>query len=156
MNKEIQSISSNLRNTLEGEPWFGRPVYSILHEIDPALAYQKPNEQAHALTDLLYHMINWAAFTLSRIEKDRETGTGVFEKNDWREIDPAVHNWEKGLAEFIYLHNQILHKLSEKNDDFLNEKVDNRKYDFRFLLNGLIQHNIYHLGQIAYIKKMLE
>jgi hypothetical protein len=32
--------------------------------------------------------------------------------------------------------------------------VDERKYNFRKLLHGLIQHDIYHLGQIAYIKKI--
>lgn len=33
MNKEIQSIIRNLENTLDGEPWFGRPVYAILREV---------------------------------------------------------------------------------------------------------------------------
>jgi len=31
----------------------------------------------------------------------------------------------------------------------------NREYNYRFLLNGLMQHNIYHLGQIAFLKNLL-
>jgi len=45
--------------------------------------------------------------------------------------------------------------LEKRDDEFLKEMVDYRKYDFRFLLNGLMQHNIYHLGQVAYLKKLL-
>ena len=52
-------------------------------------------------------------------------------------------------------HQHIIALLQTKDDEFLKEIVDYRKYNFRFLLNGLIQHNIYHIGQIAYIKKIL-
>ncbi len=155
MNKEIQSISHNLQAVLNGEPWFGRSVYEILNEIDSSKAYQKPNENSHSLIDLLYHMITWAEFTLKRIERDQAYDLKTAEELDWRVIDPALHTWENGLAELVYLHKQILLKLSAKEDSFLNEKVDFRTYDFRFLINGLIQHNIYHLGQIAYISKMM-
>jgi hypothetical protein len=34
--------------------------------------------------------------------------------------------------------------------------VPTRSFNYRFMLNGLLQHNIYHLGQIAYVKKQLD
>jgi hypothetical protein len=51
---------------------------------------------------------------------------------------------------------QIVTVLETKNDAFLSETVRKRKFNYRFMLNGLIQHNIYHLGQIAYISKLLK
>jgi hypothetical protein len=59
------------------------------------------------------------------------------------------------LQEFRKIHTGIVEQLKTKDDSFLKEIVDYRDYNFRFLLNGLIQHNIYHIGQIAYIKKLL-
>ena len=79
-----------------------------------------------------------------------------FEKLDWRTIDPKVHTWEKGLKEFKKIHKEIVELLNQEDDAFLKGVVDYRDYNFRFLLNGLIQHNIYHLGQVAYVKKLLE
>ena len=155
MNKELQSIIRNLQNTLTGEPWFGRPVYAILDEIDPSIATKKPNDNSHSLIDLLYHMITWAEFTLKRIEGDKETDLKASEELDWRTIDPKKHSWEKGLNEFKSIHTRIIEKLNSRDDEFLKEVVDYRNYNFRFLLNGLIQHNIYHLGQIAYLRKLL-
>ncbi|MEI9910096.1 MAG: DinB family protein [Bacteroidota bacterium] len=155
MNKEIKSIIRNLQNVNAGEPWFGRPVYELLEEIDPSIVYTKPNNNSHSLIELLYHMITWAEFTLKRIEGDKEQDHAAFELMDWREIKPAVHTWEKGLKEYKKVHNTIVALLENKDDDFLKEIVDYRKYNFRFLLNGLIQHNIYHAGQVAYLNKLL-
>jgi len=155
MNKEIQSIIRNLENTLDGTPWYGRPVYAILREVDSSIAYKKPTVDSHSLIELLYHMLTWAEFTLKRIEKDDINDLAAFEKLDWREIDLQIHDWDEGLAAFIATNQQIIALLHTKDDSFLNETVDYRQYDFRYLLNGIIQHNIYHLGQIAYLKKLL-
>ena len=154
MNKEIQSIIRNLENTLDGDPWFGRPVYAMLREVDSSIAFKRPTAESHSLIDLLYHMLTWSEFTLKRIEKDRINDLAAFEKIDWREIDPKVHDWDEGLAAFIATHQQIMALLQTKDDSFLKEIVDYRQYNFRFLLNGLIQHNIYHLGQVAYLRKL--
>lgn len=156
MNREIQSIIRNLENTLDGTPWYGRPVYAILREIGPDIAYKKPVPGAHSLIELLYHMLTWAEFTLKRLEKDVVNDLDAFEKLDWREIDPMLHDWDDALAAYIAVHQQIIAHLQNANDDLLKEKVDYREYNFRFLLNGLIQHNIYHIGQVAYLKKLLD
>lgn len=156
MNKEIQSIIRNLENTLEGTPWYGRPGYVLLEEIDAKIVYTKPNKHSHSLIDLLYHMITWAEFTLKRLEEAKEPDMVAFEELDWRMIDPKTHTWKKGLASFKSTHKKIIQLLKKKDDAFLKGIADYRKYNFRFLLNGLIQHNIYHIGQIAYLKKLLE
>jgi uncharacterized damage-inducible protein DinB len=155
MNKEIQTISSSLQNILNGHPWFGRPLYEILEEVDKSKIYINPNNNSHSLIDLLYHMFTWAEFTQKRIEKEGIPDMAAFEKTDWRKIDPAIHTWQKGLASLKTSHNKIIELLQTKDDSFLEEKVDYRKYNFRYLLNGLIQHNIYHLGQVAYLSKLL-
>jgi len=157
MNKELQSIIRNIENVNNGEPWFGRPVFALLEEVDESIAFIKPNDNSHSCIELLYHMITWAEFTLKRIEKDDINDMAVFEKLDWREIDPQIHGWAEGLKQFKEIHAAIIRLLKEKGEDdkFLEEIVDYRNYKFRFLLNGLIQHNIYHAGQIAYVVKMV-
>lgn len=155
MNKEIQTIISQLEDVLSGQPWYGKPVYEILGEIDESKIYIKPNENSHSLADLLYHMVTWAEFTQKRIEKKPIDDMAAFEETDWRKIDPAIHSWQKGLDALKAAHASIIEHLQIRKDIFLEEIVDYRKYNFRFLINGLIQHNIYHLGQIAYLSKLL-
>lgn len=155
MNKEVQSIVKNLQNVLDGNPWFGRPVYSILNEIHPVMVYTRPGEKSHSIIELLYHIITWAEFTVRRLQKEKENDPQGFEGLDWRLIDPHIHTWANALREFKMAHDKIIELLQDKEDQFLSEMVDYREYNFRFLLNGLIQHDIYHLAQIAYAKKLL-
>jgi uncharacterized damage-inducible protein DinB len=156
MNNEIQFIRTTLQGVLEQQPWFGRSVYSVFGEIVPAKAFVKPNNSgAHSLIELLYHMNTWALFTQKRLERSTELDVKETEALDWREMNPAIHSWEKGVEEFTTIHSSILEILNEADDSLLNETVDYRKYNFRFLLNGLIQHDIYHLGQIAYVKQLI-
>ena len=152
---EVQSIIRNLENTLDGSPWYGRPVFAVLREVDSSVAYKNPAPGAHSMVELLYHMLTWVEFSLSRMEKNDARDVSAFKKLDWREIDPKLHDWDEGLAALIATHQQIIALLHTRNDAFLDETVYEQNYNFRFMLNGLIQHNIYHLGQIMYIKKWL-
>jgi hypothetical protein len=36
----------------------------------------------------------------------------------------------------------------------LRERVPGKKYDFYFMLHGVAQHELYHAGQIAILKKI--
>lgn len=155
MNTEIKSIIRSLESSLDGEPWFGRPVYALLREVKESVASVKPNKDSHSLIELLYHMNTWADFTLKRIQKDHINDMAAFDKLDWREIDPLIHGWEEGLSLFIATNQHILALLGNLDDKFLDEKVEYRDYDFRYLLRGYIDHNIYHAGQIAYLNKLL-
>ncbi len=155
MNKEIHSIIRNLQNVLNGEPWFGRPVFAILNEINSAIVYKKPNANSHSLIELLYHMITWAEFCLKEVEKSDKKLIEEIESRDWIQIEPSKHTWAKGLDELKNIHDRIIEALEPKEDEWLKEKVSLRNFNYRFMLNGLIQHDIYHLGQIAYVKKLL-
>jgi uncharacterized damage-inducible protein DinB len=155
MNKEIAAIIRKMKSVNTGQPWFGRAAFVILDEVDPAKAMLRPGNAGHSMTDLIYHMNTWADFTLKRIEGDKIKDMGAFEKLDWRKIDPRIHSWKKGLKEFKKVQQEIMRILQTKDDAFLEQKVDYRTYNYRFLLEGMIQHTIYHLGQIAYLHKML-
>ncbi|HEY1869684.1 MAG TPA: DinB family protein [Chitinophagaceae bacterium] len=155
MRKEVEYIVTTLHSILQDKPWYGQPIMKILQVEDSSILYKKPNENSHSLIELLYHMNTWAEFTLKRLVKDEEKNLEAFEKLDWREIDPIEHTWEKGVAQFKVTHDLIIELLESKDDTLLSEKVDGREYNFRFLLHGLIQHDIYHAGQIAYVKKLL-
>ena len=97
-----------------------------------------------------------AEFVLSSLENRTVEEMKAIEANDWRTIDLKVQTWKKGLEQLKATHKKIIEILDQKTDDsFLSDIVPLRKYNFRYMLNGLVQHNIYHLGQVAYVKKML-
>lgn len=155
MNKEILYITAQLKDAFEGDPWFGRNAKSLLAEIDEEIAFDKPNQQ-HSILQLVWHMITWREFVISRLKKDETKELHYFETNDWRILDHTHKTlWHQGLQRLYETQDELIEIIGKKDDDLLNDIVEERNYNFRKLLNGVLQHDIYHLGQIAYIKKLL-
>lgn len=155
MGKEINAIVKQMQDVLSGGPWYGKAVLIMLDEVSKENVYKKTNENSHSLIELLYHMVTWAEFTQHRLEKTRDMDIKAFEALDWRKTNPEIHTWNNGIAQFTAATNKTIEILKVSSDDILEEKVDFREYNFRYLLNGIIQHNIYHIGQIAYLNKLL-
>lgn len=155
MNAEIQQIIRALQEVLNGEPWYGKSFQNLLAEINPGIVYKKLGENAHSLIDLIYHMVTWSDFTKQRLYRDKNLDLSALHAFDWRETITTIHTWNNGLSEFTASTNAIIEILKTCTDDLLQEKVDYRDYNFNVLLNGLVQHNIYHIGQIAFLNKAL-
>lgn len=155
MNTEINAIINSMQEVLSGGPWYGKSVLEMLNQINNDVIYKKPNDNSHSLIEILYHMVTWAEFAQHRLERDRDTDMTALEALDWRETNPEIHTWNNGISQFTAATNKTIEILKDSSDDILEEKVDFREYNFRYLLNGVIQHNIYHIGQIAYLNKLL-
>jgi uncharacterized damage-inducible protein DinB len=155
MQKEIAVIIGQLKEAYEGEPWFGRNLKTLLSEVDEEAAVKRLNSQ-HSILELLYHMIVWREFTISRLTTS-EKDISYFEENDWQQLDHTDQSlWKKGLQKLDKTQAELIRLLQEQDDSILTRTVSERKYDFRKLLYGIIQHDIYHLGQIAFITKAIK
>lgn len=152
---ELQAITNGLKDVLNGVPWYGEPVMGLLQSVKPEKAFVRHSPEAHSCADILWHMITWSEFVLDRVQGKQTYDENLLETLNWRTLDPEINSWEKGIAEFARLQDSILAALSEKDDSFLDQQVDFRKYSFRHMLNGLSQHHIYHVGQIAWVAKFI-
>ena len=155
MNTEILQITEQLKDAYEGDPWFGRSVKSLLKDVDESIAFEKPKGE-HSILELLWHIINWREFTINRLREGDEISVKQFEGNDWQQLN---HNdkslWKKGLHKLDQTQAELIEVMQHQQDNLLDERVSGRKYSFRNLLNGIVQHDIYHAGQIAYVTKLL-
>ena len=154
MRTALNSLLRDIINVHEGEPWFGRSVFILLQEVDPAKAAIRPGKKGHSMLDILWHMNTWASFTLDRLNKEKKPGLKDAEELDWRVLRADEHTWEKGMSAFRSAYDAIIAVLKKIPDDrFLEEKVEGRDYNFGYLLRGMTEHNIYHAGQIAWMCK---
>ncbi|MDB5204952.1 MAG: DinB family protein [Flavisolibacter sp.] len=126
---------------------------ALVSEIDEATAFTRPNNQ-HSILELVWHMVTWREFIIDRLKPAKTAA--YFEENDWRELDHTDKTlWPTGLQKLQETQEQLLYLFQNTEDAILNQPVKERSYDFRKLLHGLIQHDIYRLGQIAYINKFI-
>lgn len=153
MNVELNSIANQLQEAFEGDAWFGRNARSLLADVNASVAVEHPQGQ-HSIIELVLHMINWKQFAISSLSSNGK-GLHYFETRDWQQCPNATHRfWAETLADLWHTQSTLIALLKGLNDAILNEQVPERNYNFRKLLNGVLQHDIYHLGQIAYIRKI--
>jgi uncharacterized damage-inducible protein DinB len=154
--KELNLIIAQLTDAYGGQPWFGRSVKSVLTGMTETVAFEKPAGQ-HSALELLWHMITWREFVIDRLQHSPQMQLEYFEKNDWRILDHSdISLWKQGMERLDETQVELLSLLKSKDDSILDMKVEARDFDFRYMLYGFIQHDIYHLGQIAYIGKLLK
>ena len=100
-------------------------------------------------------MILWREFTINRLRKDKTVSLAYFEENDWRQLDHTdTKLWKQGLQKIEETQSELIEALQQQKDELLLETVPGKKYHYRQLLYGIIHHDIYHIGQIAYLHKM--
>jgi uncharacterized damage-inducible protein DinB len=153
-NPEITTILQQFNDTWNGDPWFGKPITEQLEGITETEAYMQPSGQ-HSIAELVWHMVTWRQFVLGRIHPQECQDLNYFEEYDWREVGPQTHSWHDGVAQLHQTTAALRQALKTLDDAVLEQQVTGRSFTFRKLFYGIVQHDIYHLGQIAYLHKLL-
>jgi uncharacterized damage-inducible protein DinB len=151
MSGEIDRIVRMLEKTFEKQPWYGSSVTEVLSGAEPAIL-AKQMGHAHSIIELVLHMTSWRIFATKRMEGDNS-----FEVSDEQNF-PKPSSWDDAIAGLKASQVGLVAAMKNFPEDRLGEIVPSKvhKYTYYTLLHGIIQHDIYHLGQIAILKKALE
>ncbi len=151
MSGEIDRIVRMLEKTFEKYPWFGQSMMEILSSIDPKIVDQR-HGLAHTINELVLHMTSWRKFATKRIE-----GVDDYEVSDEMNF-PKPGSWQNAMAELKASQTALIAAMKNFPESRLGDIVPSKshKYTYYTLLHGIIQHDIYHLGQVAILKKVLE
>lgn len=156
MKSRINKIISNFKTVYASEPWYGDSLQSILKNVNPKTIFSKAGENSHSIAELLAHIIDCRDFTLRSISGDDNSELSQTKSFNWKRIDNNENTaWQSLLGALEKNQNEILNILQQSGDDLLDEKVHGKNYNNDFLLEGIIQHDIYHIGQISILNRIL-
>ena len=62
--------------------------------------------------------------------------------------------WKQALAHLKKSHKELIKTVSALPDARLADRVPGKNYNLYFMLHGVTQHELYHAGQIALLKKI--
>ena len=71
----------------------------------------------------------------------------------WEANDVA---WKRALEKLAESRTRLRNYVKALRDDQLDEPIVRENYSRYVLLHGLVQHDLYHAGQIAVLKKALK
>ena len=151
LNSEPAFIAEQFRRAFEGDAWHGPALFELLENVDAATAAARPLSDAHSIWELVSHIAVWDAATLRRLagEKCQPEGKDNFPPMP----QPSEQSWRDTVAQANRIHNELVKTVAALPDSRLHDRVPGKDYDFYFMLHGVVQHELYHAGQIAILKK---
>jgi uncharacterized damage-inducible protein DinB len=130
-------------------------VFEILEGVNAAQAAAHPIKNAHSIWELVLHIAAWDGAVLQRLD-----GAAV-DLSDAENFPPVTDAseaaWHKALADVRRVHEALVAAVAALPDSRLDQIVPGKKgvhYTFYYMLHGVVQHELYHAGQIALLKKM--
>jgi len=152
--KETVRIDNQLLRAMNGDAWHGPALFELLQGITAEQAQQYSIEGVHNVWELVLHITTWQKVTIKRLSGENYEPN---DKDNWPDsIDYSTQNWEHAMEELYRTYQSLREKILHFPESELDSPVTGQHYTFYVLLHGLIQHNLYHAGQIALLRKKLK
>jgi uncharacterized damage-inducible protein DinB len=148
---EAVRIADQLRRAFEGSAWHGPALVELLEDVDAAAAAARPIPKVHSIWELVLHIAVWDDAALRRLSGMKWQPTGV--ANFPLVSRPTDAAWKKVIAGTRGTHHALVKTVAALSDARLGDRVPGKRYDFYHMLHGIAQHELYHAGQIAILKK---
>ena len=148
---ETQRILEHYDRTMHGDAWHGHPVWQVLDGISAERAAMRPLANAHSIWEIVGHMAFWEEVAARRLGGLR---AGLEEDRNFPAMSEATEvNWQKTLDQFRASNQAFREALQKLDPARLNELSAAGKRSFYEEAHGLIEHSVYHAGQIALLAK---
>lgn len=152
---EIERILDQLRRAYEGEAWHGPSVREVLAGVTAKQAQARPLANAHSIWELVHHIAVWESVGRRRLEGDRAQ-IDISSPEDWPPPDDLSEAaWEQAKASLDRGHHALREAIARVDESRLDEPIFEGMSTVYVTLHGVIQHDLYHAGQIAMLKKAL-
>ena len=151
---ETARLSDQIRRAFEGEAWHGDSLLELLTGVTASQAAARPIPDAHSIWELLLHITAWDRAVLRRTQG---TAVTLSDEENFPSIkDTGEAAWNKTLDSARRTHDELVKAVAAFPDSRLQEQVPGKTasyYDFFYMFSGIVQHELYHAGQIALLKK---
>jgi uncharacterized damage-inducible protein DinB len=148
---EIDRMLAHYDQVLNGDPWHGDPMWPVLDRIPAKVAAARPLPEAHTIWEIVMHMIFWEGVVTTRLHGER---AGLVEELNFPAMPEATEeNWQKTLEELRVSNRNFREALVKLDPAKLTELTVARKRTYAEEAQGIIEHHLYHLGQIAMLRK---
>lgn len=149
---EAERVADQLERAFEGDAWHGPSISEILADVPAALAAARPLPAAHSILEIVLHMTAWQRTVRERLEG--KPLQALPDDENWpRRAELSESDWAEVVCELRKEYELLRsHALNWSGRD-LGGTTEGGRYTVYEMLHGIVQHSLYHAGQIALLKK---
>ena len=150
---EVERILDQCQRAFEGNAWHGPALLELLSEVKSEDAAAHPIAAVHSIWEIVLHIAAWKNACKRRLEGDRAQLTDT---EDWPIVKQTTsEKWQDAKDNLLKNHQQLLEAISRLDERRLDTPVIEGMSSVYITLQGVVQHDLYHAGQIAILKRAL-
>jgi uncharacterized damage-inducible protein DinB len=152
MNDLARHLANHIKRTVSGPMWHGPALNEVLDGVSHDDAAARPIAGAHSIWELVLHVTVWADIARARLQGERIGDPPP--ADDWPLVgDTTAAAWTSAVERMRESYRALAADVKQLDDSRLSEQIAGLDYTVSNLLHGVIEHGIYHGGQIAILKK---
>ncbi len=140
---------------MHGPMWHGPCLAEALRDVEPVDAAAFPVPGAHSMWELVLHIGAWAHIAHVRLGGE-----------PWRDVaDPdnfplpstrrGAREWRAAQKRAITAYESLATSVKRLSPDDLADLVSGHPYTRATMLHGVVEHGVYHVGQIVLLRRAL-
>lgn len=150
----INDLIRQMHELHDGSKWFDQYFRDKIGGLSEAEAFAKPHPQLHSVAEHVSHMLEWRKECIQRFQ-DKKYDL-MHAPEDWKDnAELRQAGWHSLLAAFEQSRYEMIALIEGKDDSYLQTPFQDTEYNYHYLIEGILQHDIYHLGQIGITLKMM-
>jgi uncharacterized damage-inducible protein DinB len=148
---EIDRIVDQMKRAWDGDAWHGPPLRTLLGDVSAATAFAHPIAGAHSIAEIVLHLAFWKDAGRRRLGGEKVIPSDADQWPAPRDKSEAA--WKEALSLLVVGHKELMSVVTGLPEALLAAEVAGKDYSVYVQLHGLIQHDLYHAGQIALLKR---
>jgi uncharacterized damage-inducible protein DinB len=139
------------------KPWYGGSTVSgCLRGVGAEQALWKPEAKRHSIWELSLHIAYWK-YAVRRNILGSPTGGFPRSPSNWPDAPPSADGklWAEDRRLLAREHGSLVDAIRAFDPKRLDERLPrDSKYTYSDVLMGIINHDLYHTGQIVLMKRL--
>ncbi|HEY5465194.1 MAG TPA: DinB family protein [Hanamia sp.] len=151
--KETKRITKLFEDLYNSNPWIDVTILGTLKNISSQQAAKKIAPGRNSIWEIVNHIISWRENALLRVQGNV---INTPNNNYFVEIaDTSETAWQKALERLENSQQQWIAFLKTFDEAEFEKMYPTNKMSYYEHIQGILQHDAYHLGQIVLLTKLL-
>ncbi len=147
--RQTEILLDQLNRVFGGSAWHGPALRNLLDGVSEKHAKTHPIENVHSILELVVHVGTWMDVVARRL-----TGTVVDSTTvpDWSDV--TTRSWRGTIEELERAQSRLSDAVARLKTEDLETLVPGKSITKQVEILGVIEHTVYHSGQISLLKKV--
>jgi uncharacterized damage-inducible protein DinB len=152
---QVDLLLLMLDEAFDRQAWHGPNLRGCVRGVDAAIAAWRPAPGRHNIRELVVHAAYWKYAVRRRLTGEKR-GSFALEGSNWFPRPEADGDaaWRSDVALLVAEHRRLRDVVAALTDADLPRAAAGSRHTTARLVYGVAAHDVYHAGQIQFLKRL--